>query len=164
MSFGSGEDSHIQLILLVLYSRGLSTSKETELPEAELKWDSRSQASLVKGLSSGKGPQSRWELVCIYTGYTKEMNTQEVWARKITDDQQKELQHQWKKWRVLILGLWLLCPWGVRSWGEGKRRCLQPNYTPDICTTQEIMPSPLRCAVERRHRMKWKWSIKLVWL
>lgn len=67
MSFRSGEDSHIQLILLVLYSRGLSTSKETqkqaaELPEAELKWDSRSQASLVKGLSSGKGPQSRWEL------------------------------------------------------------------------------------------------------
>lgn len=70
MSFRSGENSHIQCILLVFYSRELSTSKETrkqaaELPEAELKWNSRSQASLVKGLSRRKGPQSLWELVSI---------------------------------------------------------------------------------------------------
>lgn len=63
-SLRSGEKSQIQVILLILYSRELSTSKGTLetsccTAEAELKWKSgRSKASLAKGLSNGKAPLS----------------------------------------------------------------------------------------------------------
>lgn len=89
MSFRSGEDSHIQLIGLVLCPRKLSPSKEThrqaaELPEAELKGDSGKKKSSVPRQEpvQWEGPTEPLR-TCVCPHWLQEgMNTQAVLARE----------------------------------------------------------------------------------
>lgn len=99
MSFRSGEDSHIQLTELVLCPRKLSPSKEThrqaaELPEAELKGDSRKK----KYPSSRACPVGRAhrasENLCVSTRATGGHEHPGGVSQRITDHQQKEIQQQ----------------------------------------------------------------------
>lgn len=88
VSFRSGEDSHIQLIELILCPRKLSPSKEThrqaaELPEAELKGDSGKKSSIPhQGPVQWEGPTEPLR-TCVWPHWLQEdMNTQAVLARE----------------------------------------------------------------------------------
>lgn len=99
MSFRSGEDSHIQLIELVLCPRKLSPSKEThrqaaELPEAELKGDrgkKKCPSSRVCPVGRAHRASENLRVTTLVTGGHEHPGGV---SQRITDHQQKEIQPQ----------------------------------------------------------------------